>query len=196
MLLLVSLFSIGLLFIANKLFLRIDVSKYMPIAPPSASGCDESDDKGREDVPYAISRPTPNLHTSFGVQSGATVRGWPSTGGIYILESCDGVELEYLQLDRFSTSLRSKDSAEQDAHCAWMRNLGAVWWKSEYDFDEQHLLDPEVPDPGEPVVIVGWPVDGGVWVLRTTYADSIHGGVWEGSRMRLVWRRGVVLSKD
>ncbi|KAL0765618.1 hypothetical protein CaCOL14_011842 [Colletotrichum acutatum] len=45
------------------------------------------------------------------------VYGWPSTAGFYTL-LCDGVELEFLGLDRLVPTPWSDDSADEDTHCA------------------------------------------------------------------------------
>lgn len=79
----------------------------------------------------SYNRPTPrnNLRVSFGVKPGvAMVKGFPSTGGVYILPSCSGTELDFLGLDRFETTPRPGLSLnrtgeegvkkEEDALCA------------------------------------------------------------------------------
>ncbi|RHZ53921.1 uncharacterized protein CDV56_106255 [Aspergillus thermomutatus] len=77
------------------------------------------DDESYEDCPPQ----TQSSQTSFGVGPGATVYGWPSKGGLYVFEACIAIELDFLQLDRFNTTLRSQDPAEEDAHCANMHLL-------------------------------------------------------------------------
>lgn len=57
---------------------------------------------------------------------GAQVTGWPSKGGIYILEGCLGVELDFLGLDRFHNTPRPSGpnaAAEEEAHCNKSKNL-------------------------------------------------------------------------
>lgn len=143
------------------------------------------DDDARESIAYVTPGEPTYLRSTFGIKPDAYVRGWPSTGGIYILEDCDGVELGFVGLDRFGfgfhSTLRSWDSVEEDAHCAKMWLLGATWWRSERAYAEKHLpeLNPEGPD--KKTVVVGWPSgpDGGagVWVLRTTYDEGVQKGV-------------------
>ncbi|KFY98508.1 hypothetical protein V500_01651 [Pseudogymnoascus sp. VKM F-4518 (FW-2643)] len=101
---------------------------------------------------------------------GATVTGWPSKGGIYALSSCLGVELDFLELDRFRNKERPSASdadsnSDEEAHCNRMRQLGATWWRSE---EAYHLSRLEYPAPSNSFLKVGWPAGGGVWVLKTT----------------------------
>lgn len=168
----VSLIVIGLLFTARKMLPNVNLSKYVSMTSSPALDGDT-----RENVACVTPEPTSNLRSTFGIQPGAFVRGWPSTGGIYVLESCDGVELQFLGLDRFNITLRSEDPTDEDMHCANMRKLGATWWTSEYAYNEKHLLNPEGPDLVERVVIVGWPTSGGVWVLGVNYEEAIRRGV-------------------
>jgi hypothetical protein len=112
--------------------------------------------------------------TSFGAGPGTSVYGWPSKGGLYVLASCDGVELDFLQLDRFNVTSRSQDPAEEDAHCANMRKLGATWFESE----EAYILSAlQRSRPQKRVLFVGWPSTGGVWVLKTTYTEASSRGL-------------------
>jgi hypothetical protein len=96
-----------------------------------------------------------NRRAYFGTVAGASVRGWPSKGGMYTFSASDGVELEFLQLDRFNDTLRSQDPAEEGAHCDRMRKLGASWFETPEDFytDERLLGIPSPPQT--PVLIVG-----------------------------------------
>ena len=93
-----------------------------------------------------------NLRVSFGFKPGvAMVKGFPSTGGVYILPFCSGMELDFLGLDRFEETPRcglspdrtgeeerkenkqedgDNDRKEEDALCAKIRLLGARWWPS------------------------------------------------------------------
>ena len=163
-------YTFGLLCIANYLLLYLDIPKYISKSHPTAEDT-------RESIACVIEPSKPKERAVFGRSSGATVYGYPSKGGIYILECCDGIELDFLGLDRFTPSSRSEDTAEEDAHCTNMRKLGANWWSSEWAYLEQHYLDPTGPNPLEAVTIVGWPKDGGVWVLRSTYKEGISKGV-------------------
>lgn len=112
--------------------------------------------------------------TSFGAGPGTLVFGWPSKGGLYVLRGCGGVELDFLQLDRFNVTIRSQNPAEEDAHCANMRKLGATWFESEEAFLLSALQHSR---PDRLVLFAGWPLAGGVWVLKTTYAEASSRGL-------------------
>jgi hypothetical protein len=114
--------------------------------------------------------------TEFTGGSLTTVRGWPSTGGFYIL-SCDGVELEFLGLDRFEPTPRSQDAAEEDVFCARMRRLGPRWYP---DLEEEALEDFDEYRT-KYVKAFGWPADGGVWALKMCEMDAYFKGM---SRIR------------
>ena len=105
------------------------------------AAADSKDSRGDSSCPPSITQdPSSNLRTVFGLGSGAFVRGFPSSGGIYILEDCDGVELDFLHLDRFTTANRSDDPTVEDKHCENMRRLGAKWWSHEFEFDKTRFF--------------------------------------------------------
>jgi len=112
--------------------------------------------------------------TEFTAGSLTTVRGWPSTGGFYIL-SCDGVELEFLGLDRFEPTPRSQDPAEEDAFCAKMRRLGPRWYR-DLEAEAAESLGGEYRTD-HVVKAFGWPADGGVWALKMPEMDSYMKGM-------------------
>ncbi|KAI9170783.1 hypothetical protein HJFPF1_00256 [Paramyrothecium foliicola] len=111
--------------------------------------------------------------TEFGAGSLTTVHGWPSSGGFYIL-SCDGVELEFLGLDRFNPTPRSQDHAEEDEFCAKMRMLGAKWYESVDDYLLEGLRSEHQRKPW--VKAFGWPAGGGVWALKMSSTDAEQKG--------------------
>lgn len=62
------------------------------------------------------------FRVSFGSGPGVLVTGWPSKGGVYILEECFAIELDFLKLDRFHNTPQPSPSgpaaaAEEEAHC-------------------------------------------------------------------------------
>jgi hypothetical protein len=66
--------------------------------------------------------PSSRFRVEFASGPGVTVLGWPSKGGIYVLSPCFGVELDFLELDRFHNTERpSKSNADsksdEEAHC-------------------------------------------------------------------------------
>lgn len=113
--------------------------------------------------------------TEFTGGSLTTVRGWPSTGGFYILK-CDGVELEFLGLDRFEPTPRSRDPAEEDAFCAKMRRLGPRWYRDLGAEAAESLGGGERTDYMHVVKAFGWPADGGVWALKMPEMDAYMKG--------------------
>ncbi|GCB28263.1 hypothetical protein AAWM_11148 [Aspergillus awamori] len=124
--------------------------------------------------------PTPEQRfwASHGSGPGVTVYGFPSKGGLYVLHNCLGVELDFLGLDRFRTTERPSKSdpnwqAKEEAHCDRMRRLGARWVETNYDLFELMVSEREDTDP---YICVGWPAEGGVWVLNTTYGRAIDLG--------------------
>ena len=106
---------------------------------------------------------TQELHTAW---------GWPSGGGL-LVKTVDNVELKFLGLDRDSRNSPSLDPTDEDAFCLRLRKLGAQFFASENDYQRA-----SVPDLGYDTISgdratcfaaelqVGWPVQGGVWVLE------------------------------
>ena len=111
----------------------------------------------------------PQLRTTFGSKPGAIVRGWPSTGRLYVFVGSSVVELDFLGVDRFNSTPRSVDQVAEDAHCSMMRKLGANWYAGNWEYVQKAL---QPPSPSEPVLVFGWPEGGGVWCLKTSYAKA------------------------
>ncbi|KAL6876787.1 hypothetical protein J3F83DRAFT_727094 [Trichoderma novae-zelandiae] len=119
----------------------------------------------------------------FSAGPGSTVRGWPTKGGVYLLEGCLGIELDFLKLDRFHDTPRPSPStpdaaAEEEAHCNRMRQLGAIWWENEEEWFMRKLSEPYKPASSRArrYIKVGWPAGGGVWVLDIKEDDAITRG--------------------
>lgn len=108
---------------------------------------------------------------------GAAVEGLPAIGGIYTLDGATGVELDFLELDRFRNTERlpgaARGSPEEEAHCDRMRQLGALWWPNTDD----HSLWRAAGVRDGPYIKVGWPAGGGVWVLSTIDGEAGDRGV-------------------
>lgn len=49
--------------------------------------------------------------------SGATLYGWPSTGGRYTLQNPSAFELDFLGVDRFVESKKASTAEDEDAFC-------------------------------------------------------------------------------
>jgi hypothetical protein len=78
---------------------------------------------------------THNLHISqrtlFG-EATATLQGWPSRGGIIVLENATPPDFDFLHLDLLDPPLRrNADQDAEDAFCRALLRLGATWWDSE-----------------------------------------------------------------
>ncbi len=54
-----------------------------------------------------------------------------------------------------------------------VRQLGAGWWSSEYEF-QYSLITGAIPDEG--FTYVGWPAGGGVWVLKMPEMEAMAAG--------------------
>ncbi|ATZ50777.1 hypothetical protein BCIN_06g02630 [Botrytis cinerea B05.10] len=109
--------------------------------------------------------------------SGCTVYGYPSTGGIFIKENANIVDMNFLSLDRLHSTPRSPDPIEEDEFCILMRKIGAIWWSSEHLHERQWTSSEDIYDQAgvqRPMptnvqkigLVFGWPSKGGVWVLR------------------------------
>ncbi|ETS03818.1 hypothetical protein M419DRAFT_74787 [Trichoderma reesei RUT C-30] len=147
---------------------------------------------------------------SIGAGPGALVQGWPSKGGVYMLEDCVGIELDFLKLDRFRKTPQPDPSgpdaaAEEEAHCNRMLQLGAIWWESGEEWLVRKLMEPNEPDlrRAKRFIKVGWPAAGGVWVLDlkeddaiTRDAGIIHNAHDMEERCRLIEQLGGVFYED
>jgi hypothetical protein len=127
-------------------------------------------DNEDDDSPPPPDRP----RVSFNDKPSTLVLGWPSTGGVLVLNTYNGIELSFLGLNRFNGALRTHDPVEEDAHCSRMTKLGAVWFESDQAWG-YHMVRPRKPD--EIVTVTGWPTGGGVWVLKTTLEQSKQRGL-------------------
>lgn len=66
----------------------------------------------------------PSSRFAIGLRPGITVYGWPAKGGVYVLDDCVGVDLEFLGFDRLgeskdlSNETRSdSEEEEEEEHC-------------------------------------------------------------------------------
>lgn len=166
---------IFLLPIITALFLYFNLSSRSIF---SAKDTDMDTDTDTDTSPV----PSPNLRTQFGPRT-TLVRGFPSKGGIYLIEEAGLIELEFLSLDRFHETLPSDEPAEEDAFCQRMRGMGAQWFENEREADNE---PPHKVKDGKMVgrmeVWLGWPQSGGVWVLEVEEFEGARKGV--GGRIR------------
>jgi hypothetical protein len=106
-------------------------------------------------------------------QDTITLHGWPSRGGVIILENATPPDFDFLLLDAFDPPLRrDPDQTAEDAFCQALLHLGATWWDSEArrdfvrkleSFDEEALDAAEADEDLEPTrrergwVRIAWP---------------------------------------
>ena len=65
-------------------------------------------------------------------QDTVNIQGWPSRGGIIILQNATPPDFDFLHLDALDPPLlRSTDQDVEDAFCQGLLRLGATWWDSE-----------------------------------------------------------------
>ena len=101
-----------------------------------------------------------------------TAHGYPSRGGVLIKE-VNIVDMQFLQLDRFSAAQRSSNVVQEDEFCARMRKIGAVWWEDKQEWVNVLLRIREKSASESRHLIFGWPTNGeGVWFLK-------HDNLWE-----------------
>lgn len=102
------------------------------------------------------------------------VRAYPSLGGI-VLKSLTATELTWLGLSRSQPSLRSPDPQTEDDFAFQLLRLGARWWKSvsfhEHRYSQVSGGGPYTVYP--PVVEVGYPSTGGVWVFALRSGERL-----------------------
>ena len=146
---------------------------------------------GGATIPY-----DPNVRTIFN-DTGAVLYGWPSRGGVIILDPALPVDLDFLHLNPLDPpSDRLDDQEAEDAFCQQLLLLGAKWWDSEARSNIVYAIEKGGGHPGSEmqtrgvdgafrieeqppptmrekrVVRVGWPESGGLWVAEydTTWA--------------------------
>lgn len=107
------------------------------------------------------------------------VWGWPSRGGVIILEHATAVDCEFLGLNHLNILRegRALKQEDEDGICRKLLHLGAKWWDSEERFrdmerwsrdamgrrmTEDLKYDPTTRETSQ--LVVGWPSTGGLWV--------------------------------
>jgi hypothetical protein len=116
--------------------------------------------------------------------TGVFIWGWPSRGGVIILDNATVVDMEFLKLDRLNPPTKKLESqVDEDAFCQRLLLLGAKWLDSEarsFLLDEVREINPnptlinklEMEEEPWPTirerrwVSVGWPTTGGLWVAE------------------------------
>lgn len=141
----------------------------------SASWQDFKETSAETDGVWKIDEPT-DRHSFPGLGSPNTVRCWPSTGGIVIASGVPAVLLEYLGLDRFNNTLntRSFNTTEEDAFCRQVRKIGGKWWEGNWDWVDATTKNRRMTEEEMAVLFLGWPADGGVWVLKERRREDLR----------------------
>lgn len=121
--------------------------------------------------------------------------GWPSHGGVIVLDNATLVDLDFLGWDTVNPPLkRDRDQDAEDRVCQRLLLLGATW----FDSQERHDIIAAVEDDFDPLaskveigevprptkmerrwVRVGWPSHGGgLWVAE--FDNHVFGPPWQG----------------
>lgn len=88
-----------------------------------------------------------NLRISHRTSLGDTItlHGWPSRGGVVILENATPPDFDFLHLDTLDPPLRRHpDQATEDAFCQALLRLGATRWDSEARCNFNSQLEADV----------------------------------------------------
>ncbi|KAL2823219.1 hypothetical protein BDW59DRAFT_173696 [Aspergillus cavernicola] len=123
--------------------------------------------------------PPNHFRFCYGNGPGVDVYGWPSKGGVYSLQDCTPVEIEFLGYDRLNVPrhLKAESEEEEDAHCNHMRRLGATWWARYEDLSKFTVFGDKNLNLNGFFIRVGWPDGGGgAWVLHTTIDEAAERG--------------------
>lgn len=112
-----------------------------------------------------------------------TIYGWPSRGGVVMLENASIVDFKFLGLDRLNpTMLRHQTREEEDTFSERLLLLGAKWWDSvarhwllnNPNQEISILEDSPLPTMRERYwVSVAWPSTGGLGVSE--YDTNMYG---------------------
>ncbi|KAI3581820.1 hypothetical protein IWW34DRAFT_729591 [Fusarium oxysporum f. sp. albedinis] len=170
------MFKHTIVFILTSLLLEISCTTYQPnqhiLIPAPEEDASQMLTEGGWDGDFGV---TSFPRCDFGSRVGGVVHGWPAKGGFYA-HLCSVAELEFLGLDRFKPSNKSDDPEKEEAHCSKMRQLGAKWFRNP---DHQLRAGEKLRngEPDAPLLFVGWPAGGGVWVIHTTLSQSARKGL-------------------
>ncbi|KAF2876415.1 hypothetical protein BDV95DRAFT_482506, partial [Massariosphaeria phaeospora] len=108
------------------------------------------------------------------------VYGWPSSGGVVILEDASPADFHFLSLDRMQPPMLRHESCEaEDVFCEKLLLLGAKWWDSMaryllLNFGDGYANIAALEESDEPLppmrerhwVSVAWPSTGGLVVAE------------------------------
>ncbi|KAG4429915.1 hypothetical protein IFR05_014604 [Cadophora sp. M221] len=159
----------------------ISVFKYTttPIAPRPISARQDEDVVFAPPVDLpAIDEPTDRV-SDFGLGGWNRVMCYPSVGGIIINRHVTSVELNFLHRARFEDTPRSSDPNEEDAFCRQLRRTGGKWWASYWSYTRAVISrDIPISTKERETLVLGWPNNGGVWVLQERNWGNLSRGGW------------------
>ena len=131
---------------------------------------------------------------------------YPSSGGIWMAE-LGPLELQHLKINRFESTERSSNQADEDDFCHRLRQFGGSWYNPQSSDDlwvggQCHDLDERMPVFSISRQ-VGFPEKGGVWVLWPgedgRYPDgmsTVRNALAMGERCMALERLGAVFCQD
>jgi hypothetical protein len=123
--------------------------------------------------PNVVYTASKDLTKRIGFGDNVVVYGWPSRGGIMMLQDASPADMDFLDLDRTNPPMLRHESPEaEDDFCQKLVLLGAQWWDSyaRYLLLEREMLGIiELDENYEPLptmrerywVSVAWPSTGG-----------------------------------
>jgi len=98
---------------------------------------------------------------------------------LVIATSVHAVELQYIGVDRFHVTELSANATQEDEFCMKLRKIGGKWWEDYYDYDQAtgYKVRPMYREERE-ILFLGWPEDGGVWLLRFSNPAHLRNRGW------------------
>lgn len=144
--------------------------------------------------------PPPTTRINF-IENEVGVWGWPSRGGVIVLERATALDFDFLGLDPVDLPmLRDRDQDKEDALCQRLLLLGAKWFDSDarrgfisglMEDDDRDLIAVEAGEQPPPTakerrwVAVAYPdgrgsEEGGLWVAES---DTVMFGFQENDNL-------------
>jgi hypothetical protein len=131
---------------------------------------------------YTPNLPDPTRERTLFTDSEIRIYGWPSKGGVIVLEHVGIVDFDSLGLSHLNPTLsRSEDQEVEDTFCQRLLLLGAKWWSSvnrrdlfyavatDDEFAIERMKKEPMPTSNTQErlwISVGWPTSGGLWVAE------------------------------
>ncbi|KAF1829869.1 hypothetical protein BDW02DRAFT_126743 [Decorospora gaudefroyi] len=126
----------------------VNMFRNVPAPSPSSARYQQQSSKPRDMIrcgPVTINDPHKDFTKRFDFDESITIYGWPSRGGVIMLENASVADFQFMGLDRLHPPLlRHQTPEEEDAFSKRLLVLGAKWWDS---VARHWLLSPDNPDP-------------------------------------------------